>query len=60
MSKQIRKVDIWFYTDKKGEHRWRAMAANGKILADSSEGYKNKEDAKAAVKLLFGPNVLPE
>jgi uncharacterized protein YegP (UPF0339 family) len=33
------------YKDKNGEWRWRIKAANGKIIADSSEGYKNKQDA---------------
>lgn len=33
------------YKDKNGEWRWKIKAANGKIIADSAEGYKNKEDA---------------
>lgn len=33
------------YKDKDGEWRWRIKAANGKIVGDSSEGYKNKQDA---------------
>ena len=32
------------YQDKRGEWRWRLKAANGKILAMSSEGYWNKRD----------------
>jgi uncharacterized protein YegP (UPF0339 family) len=35
-------VDI--YQDASGEWRWRVMADNGKIVADSSEGYHNKRD----------------
>ena len=33
-----------YYKDKKGEWRWRLKAANGRILADSGEGYKNLSD----------------
>ena len=30
------------YKDDKGEWRWTIYARNGKILADSNEGYRNK------------------
>jgi uncharacterized protein len=30
--------------DHKGEFRWHLRAPNGKIVADSGEGYKNKQD----------------
>ena len=32
------------YRDKRDEWRWRFRAANSKILAVSSEGYKNQTD----------------
>ena len=32
------------YEDKAGEWRWRLRASNAKIIANSSEGYKNKQD----------------
>jgi len=32
------------YQDKRGEWRWRLKAANGRILAVSSEGYTAKID----------------
>ena len=32
------------YKDKNFEWRWSLKATNGKILADSAEGYKNKQD----------------
>lgn len=32
------------YKDNAGEWRWRFRASNGKIIADSSEGYKNQQD----------------
>lgn len=31
------------YQDKKSEFRWRLVAANNKIVADSGEGYQQKE-----------------
>jgi uncharacterized protein YegP (UPF0339 family) len=34
-----------FYQDKTGDYRWRVVAANNQIGADSSEGYKNLADA---------------
>jgi uncharacterized protein YegP (UPF0339 family) len=32
------------YRDARGEYRWRVRAANGRIVADSSEGYANRGD----------------
>ena len=40
------------YKDKKGQHRWRLRAANGKIIADSGEGYINKQDCLDAIGLV--------
>ena len=31
-----------YYKDTKGEWRWRLKASNGRIIADSAEGYKNE------------------
>lgn len=33
------------YKDDKNEFRWRLVADNGNIMADSAEGYVNKADA---------------
>ena len=33
-----------YYKDHKGEWRWRLKAANGRIIADSAESYKEKKD----------------
>lgn len=38
--------------------RWRARAANGKVLAVSSEAYTNRADCEAAIRLVF--HVAPE
>jgi uncharacterized protein YegP (UPF0339 family) len=40
------------YQDKAKEYRWRLKAKNNRIVATSSEGYKNKEDAEHAIKLV--------
>jgi uncharacterized protein YegP (UPF0339 family) len=37
------RVTVELYTDAAGEHRWRAKSGNGGIVADSSEGYKNRQ-----------------
>jgi len=35
--------DHWeFYQDAKGEWRWRHVAANGKIVGASAEGFKTR------------------
>ena len=39
--------DKWeMYADKRGEHRWRRRATNGKIVGSSCEGYTKKADCK--------------
>jgi uncharacterized protein YegP (UPF0339 family) len=43
------KIKFELYEDDKKEHRWRLKAANGQIVAVSSEGYKAKADAEKAV-----------
>lgn len=41
------KPGVTFYSDKRGEWRWRVVAGNGRILAVSSESYKNQLDCIA-------------
>ena len=36
------------YKDARGEFRWRLVAANGRTIADSGEGYRVKSDCLAA------------
>jgi uncharacterized protein YegP (UPF0339 family) len=40
------------YEDKGMEHRWRLKAANGQIVAASSEGYKTKADCEKAIEMI--------
>ena len=35
---------VEFYQDSADEWRWRVVADNGKVVADSSEGYINRAD----------------
>jgi uncharacterized protein YegP (UPF0339 family) len=47
----VTKVEV--YVDASGEHRWRARAGNGEIVADSAEGYVNRSDAVDMAARLF-------
>jgi uncharacterized protein YegP (UPF0339 family) len=38
------------YQDRAGLWRWRLLAANNRIIADSGEGYASKANALRAVK----------
>ena len=40
------------YKDKSGEYRWRFLADNNRIIADSSEGYVNKADCRHGIELV--------
>ena len=40
------------YKDDLGEYRWRLRAENNKIIADSAEGYHNKEDCMHGIHLV--------
>ena len=40
------------YKDSSGEWRWRLKAANGKVLADSGEGYNSKQACKDGIDLV--------
>ena len=37
------------YKDTKGEFRWRLVASNGQMIANSGEGYKSKDSAKNGI-----------
>jgi uncharacterized protein YegP (UPF0339 family) len=41
------------YRDSKSEFRWRLKAPNGRIIAESGEGYKRKEACEDALELLI-------
>jgi uncharacterized protein len=45
---------FYVYLDNRGEYRWRLVAGNGRTLADSGEGYRNKSDCINAINLIAG------
>jgi len=47
-------MEIEYYRDKAKKWRWRAKAENGEIVADSSEGYENRQDAIDEIQKLRG------
>jgi len=48
--KPLRSAGVfWVYQDDLGEFRWRLVAPNGKIIADSGESYKERNKAKKAI-----------
>ncbi|HYD67601.1 YegP family protein [Azospirillum sp.] len=54
MFSALTKSGLTFYykKDAKGEWRWRLKHSNGNIIADSGEGYKNKEDCLHGISLV--------
>ena len=45
----MRRAKLEIYRDGRGEWRWRLRASNGRILADSSEGYRRRASVRKAV-----------
>jgi len=45
----MRTAKLEIYRDAKREWRWRLRAANGRIVADSGEGYRRRTAAYEAV-----------
>lgn len=44
------------YIDARGEWRWRLRASNGKIIADSGEGYTYYKDCLHGIELVKSTN----
>ena len=40
------------YKDESDEWRWRLVASNGKCIADSAEGYHNRQDCLDGIMLV--------
>ncbi|MCI0399137.1 MAG: DUF1508 domain-containing protein [Chloroflexi bacterium] len=40
------------YQDTKQNYRWRLVAANGKIIADSAEGYTTRQACEEGIRLV--------
>jgi len=48
-----------YYKDSKGEWRWRLKASNGRIIADSGEGYSTERECLADIDRVKGSNEAP-
>jgi uncharacterized protein YegP (UPF0339 family) len=48
------------YKDAHGEWRWRLKSANGRIIADSSEGYSSKQSCKDGIELVKKATVVDD
>lgn len=44
---------IQHYVDGAGEWRWKALAGNNRIVADSGEGYENLNDCLEEARKIF-------
>jgi len=47
------------YKDTTGDWRWNFKAANGRIVADSAEGYRNRSDCLNGISLVQGSSAAP-
>jgi uncharacterized protein YegP (UPF0339 family) len=47
------------YRGAANQWRWRLVAGNGKIVADSAEGYVNKQDCLNGIALVQGSAKAP-
>ncbi|MBM4170101.1 MAG: DUF1508 domain-containing protein [Ignavibacteria bacterium] len=45
-------MTFFLYRDAQGYWRWTLKASNGRIIADSGEGYWNKQDCLNAIGLV--------
>lgn len=44
---------VRIYKDRRGEYRWRLQALNGRIVADSAEGYSRKSRCHQMAEKIF-------
>jgi uncharacterized protein YegP (UPF0339 family) len=47
------------YQDRAKQWRWYLLAANGKKIADSGEGYNNETDCRAGINLVKSSSNAP-
>ena len=52
-------MNFHVYKDNAGEWRWHLKSANGQIIADSGEGYVNKQDCLNGINLVKESNSSP-
>ena len=49
----------YIYIDANRQYRWRLVAANNRIIANSGEAYHNKADCQHAIDLVKGSYSAP-
>lgn len=49
----------YMYLDANYQWRWQLKAANGRIVANSGEGYHNEKDCMSAIQLVKGSATAP-
>jgi uncharacterized protein YegP (UPF0339 family) len=52
-------VAYYKYKDTNNQWRWRLIASNNKIIANSGEGYYNEADCDNAINLVKGSSNAP-
>lgn len=53
VGKEVRQVFIFvIYVDQGRQWRWRLWTTNKRVIADSGEGYHNRQDCEHAVQLM--------
>jgi uncharacterized protein len=50
---------FYVYQDRQGFWRWYLRASNGKTIADSGEGYSNRQDCLNGIRLVQGASNAP-
>lgn len=50
---------FWIYEDANNQWRWRLLAENNRIVADSGESYINKTDCLHGIDLVKGSTDAP-
>lgn len=48
MARKSKEAKARIYQDKQGKWRWSFIAPNGRVIADSSEGYNSKRNVLRA------------
>ena len=52
-------MTYYIYKDSASEWRWQLKASNGKIIADSGEGYRNRQDCLSGIELVKASTQAP-
>lgn len=52
-------MTYYLYKDTAGQWRWRLTATNNRIIANSGEGYFNKQDCIHAINLVAASSGAP-